>query len=220
MNARGMTLIELIAAGAIVLLVAVGMSYAFKQATLISSNTATKVESTQDLNRLVGRMMRVGRIARANGCTISRPPASETSLTCWVDMKSPPTEILTDDTQVKFRLDAANRQVLYQVWENTQFVTKDRFANIITLNLCDDAAMHAPVACEMNDAITVRHDANRTTGTFRTDAGRYFRFRVGAEDKVTIGNTGQGKMTYMLGAFYVRHPTSVSTLRYQFGMRE
>jgi len=211
LNQRGFTLLEITLAGLMALLLSVGMAYAYKQASVISTSTVAKLDASQDMVRLISHMMRIGRMARANGCTVVRTP--DPHLACWLDMKTPPTEATTDDTQVRFRLDAAQRIVFYEVNTGSAFVVKDRYQNISDLQLCDDAAMIAGV-CELADAVTARHVANRTSGTWQTDANRFYRFRVRAEQGTT------SKKVSLAGAFYVRHPTPIANMRYQFGLRE
>ena len=215
MGNRGITLIELAVGGAITLLLALGMGFAYKQAIVISTATSGKVDSTQDQLRLVTAMMRIGRIARQNTCATTIPGDGNNILTCIVDMHIPPTEVDSDDTSIRFRMDTALRQVFYEMlnaagaWE-----TKDTFNSIARLELCDHASMiGTPATCTFNDAMLTRYQQN-ALGSYATSANRFFRFRVTTEQGT------MGKFSFLNGAFYMRHPTPVGDLRYQFGSRE
>lgn len=221
-----MTLIEIAIGTSIAgvfILIALQVSKINSQAKTQAMNQG---EMEMEVAQLTRHLVQIGRLADScKKVTLSSPDGI--ALECRVDFSSPPSGIPTYIQFVKF---ANEKAIRYRTRPNEIAAWKEGLTygarptwEISNFQLCNTAEMQASALggankCALSE--TPLHawvDKLLKSGSIRLP-NRYYRFEVQAT-KAVANHTTKGAPLLFRGGFFVRNPTHVSELVYQWGVK-
>lgn len=207
----GFTVLELLA---VVLLVGVFisvMAIGFRSSIKAKVRAEAKGALESEMGELVSHILKVGRIAQNCEKVTS-------GLECVVNFSVPPTGTWTTIRFILADADthATTSHIDYQSSEAGVLVTKRSYLEMAGFDVCDDATVVANLCTIGSAAINAGHASNLAAipETSRTEANRFFRFRIRA---VSQSQEATDSQIQFQSAFYVRNPGPFPGLTYQVG---
>lgn len=145
------------------------------------------------------------------------PPLPPPSLSPPGTAPPPPPPPNASDFDKKTPL--VGKKFYYRENRGGAWATKRVYRHIANVEFCSDAHMSVDACPIQSNQITQRHlsnQANDVPPDHRTEQGKFFRFRITglSQESETLD---QGRRIQVQGAFYLRNPTGVDELYFQWG---
>lgn len=221
---RGMTLLELTIAASLLVLTLWAGAMVYRNFNDARLGQETTMKESSEAGVFLKLLTQVGRLA--NSCAIVPALAPDTILQCEVQFditKVAPVQ------SVRFYYDSVNERFNYQwlvggVWENRLFLgsANDEFSTQ-AFTVCNSAAIRAQTCPWMNGAAIslsprygIAYNATVTSASPGAAAadGRLFAYQL------TVRNSRTAKRTTFQSAFFVRNPTGIGGVTFDWGTED